>query len=52
MPAEEAHGLGLIARLVEPEQLPALREEILLAISKAPPLSMRLTKQAIDLGEK
>ena len=52
MPAEEAHGLGLIARLVAPENLASLAEEVAAAIAKAPPLSMALTKQAVDLGEE
>ncbi len=52
MPAEEAYGLGLVARLVAPDALAALAEEVAAAIAKAPPLAMMLTKQAIDLGEE
>lgn len=52
MPVEEAHGLGLVARVVEPDRLAAVGTEIAEAIVKAPPLSMSLTKQAVDLGEE
>jgi enoyl-CoA hydratase len=51
MPAEEAFTLGLVARLVAPDELAATGEEIAAAIAKAPPLAMALTKQAVDLGE-
>lgn len=50
MPADEAYGLGLVARLVD-EVGPAA-EEIATAIAKAPVLAMALTKQAVDLGEE
>lgn len=50
MPAEEAHGLGLIARLVG--DAAATGEEVAAAIAKAPALAMALTKQAVDLGEE
>ena len=52
MPAEEAYGLGLIARLVAPDVLGALAEEVGAAIAQAPPLAIALTKQAVDLGEE
>jgi enoyl-CoA hydratase len=52
MPAEEAYGLGLVARLVAPEALVATGDEIATAIAAAPPLAMALTKQAVDLGEE
>jgi enoyl-CoA hydratase len=50
MPAEEAYGLGLIARLVEDPRAEA--ETAAAAIAKAPALAMALTKQAVDLGEE
>lgn len=52
MPAAEAHGLGLVARLVSPEALVAEGEAVAASIAKAPPLAMALTKQAVDLGEE
>ena len=52
MPVEEAHGLGLVARVAAPEELDAVAEEVAAAIAKAPPLAMTLTKQAVDLGEE
>ena len=52
MGAEEAYGLGLVARLVAPEALTTTGAEIAQAIAAAPPLAMRLTKQAVDLGEE
>ena len=50
MPADEAHGLGLVARLAD--DAGAAAEEAAAAIAKAPPLAMALTKQAMDLGEE
>lgn len=50
MPAEEAYGLGLVARLVDDAN--AAGEEVAGAIAKAPALAMALTKQAVDLGEE
>ncbi len=50
MPAEEAHGLGLVARLVD--DAAAAAGEAAAAIAKAPALAMALTKQAVDLGEE
>jgi enoyl-CoA hydratase/carnithine racemase len=52
MSAEEAHMLGLAARVVAPDELQAAGAEIAATISKAPPLAMELTKQAVDLGEQ
>lgn len=52
MPAGEAHGLGLVARLVPPEDLVAEGEAVAASIAQAPPLAMALTKQAVDLGEE
>lgn len=50
MPAEEAYGLGLVARVVD--DVAHVAQEIAAAIAKAPPLAMQLTKQAVDLGEE
>lgn len=52
MPAAEAHALGMVARLVEPARLGEEGTQIALRIAEAPPLSMALTKQAIDLGAR
>jgi enoyl-CoA hydratase/carnithine racemase len=52
MPAAEAYGLGLVARLVPPERLIAEGEAVAASIATAPPLAMALTKQAVDLGEE
>ena len=48
MSVEEALVTGLVARVSD--DLPALVEETVAAILKAPSLSVRLTKQAVDLG--
>lgn len=50
MAADEAHRVGLVARLVEPDELDAAGVTVAAEIAKAPPLSVALTKQAIDLG--
>ncbi len=50
MGAEEAYGLGLVARLAD--DAAAAGEEAATAIAKAPALAMALTKQAVDLGEE
>ena len=50
MGAEEAFGLGLVARLTD--DAAAVSEEIAGAIARAPALAMVLTKQAVDLGEE
>jgi enoyl-CoA hydratase/carnithine racemase len=52
MAAEEAHGLGLVARLVPLKDLQTTGESIAANIANAPPLAMALTKQAVDLGEE
>lgn len=52
MPAEEAYATGLIARLVEPDELSSTATEIVTAIATAPALAMMLTKQSVDLGEE
>lgn len=50
MGVDEAYGLGLVARIVEPDALAATAEEIAGQIAAAPPLAMALTKQCVDLG--
>ena len=50
MPAEEALGLGLVARLVADAAAEA--EAVAATIAAAPPLAMALTKQAVELGEE
>lgn len=50
MTAAEAHRVGLVSRLVEPEELAGTGAEIAATISKAPALAIELTKQAVDLG--
>jgi enoyl-CoA hydratase/carnithine racemase len=52
MPVEEAHTLGLVARVVAPEELETTGRQIAEEIAAAPPLAMMLTKQAVDLGEE
>jgi enoyl-CoA hydratase/carnithine racemase len=52
MPVEEAHTLGLVARVVAPEELEKAGQQIAEEIAAAPPLAMMLTKQAVDLGEE
>ena len=52
MPVSEAHTLGLVARVVEPEALEDTALAVATAIAKAPALAMELTKQAIELGSK
>ena len=50
MPAEEALGLGLVARLVADAAAEA--EAVAATIAAAPPLAVALTKQAVELGEE
>ncbi len=52
MQADEALQLGLIARLVKPETLAETVSELATQIAKAPPLALKLTKRAVDLGEE
>ncbi|TCO54384.1 enoyl-CoA hydratase/isomerase family protein [Actinocrispum wychmicini] len=52
MPADEAYRVGLVARLVEPDQLDDVGADVAAAIAKAPPLAIALTKQAVDLGSE
>ena len=52
MPAEEAYGLGLVARLVGEGEVEAAGRAVAEQIAKAPPLAMMLTKQAVDMGEE
>ncbi|MBM7242538.1 enoyl-CoA hydratase/isomerase family protein [Rhodococcus fascians] len=48
--AAEAERLGVLVRTVDPQELPATGADIAHRIASAPPLSMALTKRAIDLG--
>lgn len=50
MLAEEALGLGLVARLVD--DVVAEAEAVAVSIANAPALAMALTKQAVELGEE
>ncbi|RKT56121.1 enoyl-CoA hydratase/isomerase family protein [Saccharothrix australiensis] len=50
MSAEEAHRVGLVARLVAPHELADAGVAVAAAIAAAPPLALALTKQAVDLG--
>ena len=50
MGVEEAHTLGLVARIAE--DVAAEAEAVAAGIAKAPALAMALTKQAVDLGEE
>lgn len=52
MGVDEAYGLGLVARVVEPDALDATAEEIAAQIAAAPPLAMALTKECVDLGSE
>jgi enoyl-CoA hydratase/carnithine racemase len=52
MPAEEAHQLGLVARIAERGELRSTAEQIATSIAKAPPLAMALTKEAVNLGSQ
>ena len=48
--AQEARDAGLVTRLVSPENLNSVLEEIKTTISKAPIQSLRLAKRCIDKG--
>lgn len=52
MPADEALGLGLVARLVAPDDLAQEGESVARTIADAPALAMELTKQAVELGSQ
>ncbi|MET0456039.1 MAG: enoyl-CoA hydratase/isomerase family protein [Mycobacterium sp.] len=52
MPAEEAERVGLLVRVVPPDALMATGRAMAEKIAAAPPLSMALTKRAIDLGSE
>jgi len=52
MPVEEAYMLGLVARVVDADALERVGDEVAASIATAPGLAIRLTKQAIDLGEE
>jgi enoyl-CoA hydratase len=48
--AEEARRIGLVNRVVPPDQLDAVVGELARAIAAAPPLAMQLAKHCIDRG--
>ncbi len=50
LPAAEALDLGLVNRVVPPDELAETGAEIARTIAKAPPLAMALTKRSVDLG--
>lgn len=50
MSAKEALALGLVARVVEPEELDETASSLACQIAEAPALAMELTKQAINNG--
>ncbi|GAB3504575.1 enoyl-CoA hydratase/isomerase family protein [Amycolatopsis cihanbeyliensis] len=50
MTAAEALRVGLVTRLVEPEELATTGAELAARIAEAPELAITLTKQAVDLG--
>ena len=50
MDVSEAQALGLVARVVAPDELEAVAQETAERIAKAPPLAMSLTKHCVDLG--
>lgn len=52
MSAEEAHALGLVARLVAAEDLAAEVDAVAAKIAEAPQTAIRLTKQAVDQGSR
>lgn len=52
MPVREAERRGLVARIVEPDELELAGQQIAQTIVQAPALSLALTKQAVDLGDE
>jgi enoyl-CoA hydratase len=50
--AKEAYRIGLVHRLVSPEELLPVGEKIALAMMKGAPLSLRFTKEAIYVGSE
>jgi enoyl-CoA hydratase len=50
--AQEAYMRGLVARIAPKGTLDAAGQEAAVAIAGAPPLAIRLTKQAMDLGAR
>lgn len=52
MPAAEAYARGLVARIVSPDDLLTVGNEIAAGIAAAPALAIALTKQAVDLGNE
>lgn len=52
MDASEAYALGLVSRLVSPDELAPVAEKIAADIRSAPPLAIQLTKRSVDVGEE
>ena len=48
--AEEAHGLGLVARIVPEAALGATLGEVAQTICKSPPAALKLAKRCVDTG--
>ena len=46
----EAADLGIVTRVVPPDELGSIGDETARTIAKAPPLAIGLTKRAVDLG--
>jgi enoyl-CoA hydratase/carnithine racemase len=52
MDAEEAYAVGLVSRLVSPDELAAAADKIAALICSAPALAIQLTKRSVDVGEE
>ncbi len=50
LPTEEAYQLGLVARIVAPEALLETAKKVATDIAAAPPQTLSLTKQCVELG--
>ena len=48
--AQEAHGMGLVARLAPEAALGAILGEVAATICKAPPAALKLAKRCVDTG--
>ena len=48
--AQEAHGMGLVARIVPEAALGAVLGEVATTICKAPPAALKLAKRCVDTG--
>jgi enoyl-CoA hydratase len=52
MDAQEAHRIGLVTQLTDPEELSVQVDGIAEQIVAAPPLAMKLTKHCVDAGAR